>query len=58
MRDHIQSVSTKLTNEKIKDITNDNATNKILFAASEADAEAWLEEATSDIKVKHCSLLF
>ena len=41
MNAQIQSMSTKLINDKIKDITNDNTTNKISFTASEADAEAW-----------------
>ena len=34
---HVQSVATKLINEKTKGITNDSTTKKVLFAASKAD---------------------
>ena len=53
---HIQLVDTKLINEQIKYITYDNATKKILFSASEADAESWVEEAMNKIKSKHGSI--
>ena len=56
MNAHIQSVATKLINDKLKDMTIDNTTKKISFAASDADAEAWVEEAMNKIKAKHCSV--
>ena len=45
-----------MINEKIKDITYHNITKKNAFAASEADAEAWFEEAMNNVKSKHGSV--
>ena len=56
MNAHIQSVATKLINEKMKNVTIDNTTKKVSFTASDADAEAWVEEAMNKIKAKHGSV--